>query len=96
MLESLNTFVLSALVLLSGGIACFFIGKWLGLRPMMSLSLAFWHISLGYYHASYVLENGGDAFTYYQKAQFDFVEPTLGTGFIVWLSSFPVSLGFSY
>ena len=96
MFESLNTFVLSALVLLSGGVACLFIGRWIGLRPVLTLSLAFWHIALGCYYAGYVLENGGDAFVYYQRAQFDFVEPTLGTGFLIWLSSFPVSLGLTY
>jgi hypothetical protein len=96
MFESLNTFVLSALVLLSGGVACLFIGRWMDLRPVLTLSLAFWHIALGCYYAGYVLENGGDAFVYYQRAQFDFVEPTLGTGFLIWLSSFPVSLGLTY
>jgi hypothetical protein len=96
MFENLSTSVLSALVLLLGGVSCLMIGRWLGLRPLLTLALTIWHISLGCYYAGYVLENGGDAFTYYLKAQFDYVEPTLGTGFIVWLSSLPVGLGFTY
>ena len=96
MFESLTEFVLSAIVVLSGGIGCLFIGKWLGLRPSLAMALIAWHALLGYSYSAYALESGSDAFIYYQKARFDFVEPTLGTDFIVWLSSFPVSLGFTY
>lgn len=96
MFESLNAFVLSAIIVLSGGIGCLFIGRWLGLRPALVLALVSWHILLGYFYSSYALESGSDAFVYYQKARFDFVQPTLGTDFIVWLSSFPVGLGFTY
>lgn len=88
--------ILSAIILLSGGIACLLLGRWLGLRPTLTVALFAWHVLLGYAYSSYILANGGDAFVYYQKARFDFVEPTLGTDFIVWLSSFPVSLGFTY
>jgi hypothetical protein len=96
MFESLNAFVSSAIIVLSGGIGCLLIGRWLGLRPALALALVAWHTLLGYFYSSYALESGGDAFNYYQKARFDFVEPTFGTDFIVWLSSFPVSLGLGY
>jgi hypothetical protein len=96
MFESLNAFVLSAIVILSGGVACFQIGKRLGIRPAMVAALFAWHMGLGLYYSSYVLQTGGDAFVYYQRARFDYVRPELGTDFVVWLSSFPVSLGFTY
>ena len=96
MFGSLNDFVLSAIVFLVGGISCVFIGKWLKLHLGVVAALIVWHTALGIYYADYVLINGGDAFVYYQKAKFDFIELSLGTDFIVWLTSFPVSLGLSY
>ncbi|HJR82842.1 MAG TPA: hypothetical protein VJ775_02840 [Sphingomicrobium sp.] len=96
MFENLNAFVLSAIIVLSGGIGCLFIGRWLRLGPALALALVGWHTLLGYYYSSFAFESGGDAFNYYQKARFDFVEASFGTDFIVWLSSFPVSLGLGY
>lgn len=92
----MNDFILSAIVVLSGGIACLFVGKWLQLRPLFTIVLFTWHTILAYFFSNYILENGGDALVYYEKARFEFVELSLGTEFIVWLSSIPVSLGFTY
>jgi hypothetical protein len=96
MFESLNEFVLSAIVLLLGGFVAVLVGKWLGRRSPMIILLYFWHSFLGYFFSSYVLTNGGDAWDYYQQARFDYVEPSLGTEFIAWVTSIPVSLGFTY
>jgi hypothetical protein len=51
---------------------------------------------MGYYFSAYVLIHGGDALAYYQRARFALLELKLGTDFIPWLTSFPVSLGFTY
>ena len=55
-----------------------------------------WHTVLGFFYSSYVLTYGGDAWDYYQHARFDYVQPNLGTEFIAWVTSMPVSLGFTY
>ena len=55
-----------------------------------------WHTVLGFFYSSYVLTYGGDAWDYYQHAKFDYVQPNLGTEFIAWITSMPVSLGFTY
>lgn len=96
MFESLNDFVLTAIVLLSGGLLSMFIGRWLGRRSLIVLLLYAWHTVLGYYSSSYMLMSGGDAWGYYQHARFDFVQPNLGTEFISWITSIPVGLGFTY
>lgn len=96
MFESLNEFVLSAITVLSGGIVAVLVGRWLNLRSPMVVLLYAWHTALGYFFSSYVLINGGDAWDYYQHARFDFVQPTLGTEFVTWVTSIPVSLGFTY
>jgi hypothetical protein len=96
MLEALNEGILSAIVFLLGGILAVLVGRWLRLPLLFTTFLYFWHSALGYFYSSYVLENGGDAFVYYQKARFEFVQADLGTDFVVWLTSFPTSLGFTY
>lgn len=96
MFESLNEFVLTVIVLLSGGVICLFTGKLLDLRLGIVAALIGWHTLLAAVYGRYVLLNGGDAFTYYQRARFDFVEPALGTDFVVWITSFPVEFGFAY
>jgi hypothetical protein len=96
MFESLNEFVLSMIVLLAGGVTCLAIGRWLGLRPVIIVLMYAWHTAFGFYYSNYVLVNGGDAFGYYLRARYDFVELGFGTEFIVWLTSIPVSLGLSY
>jgi hypothetical protein len=96
MFESLNELVLSAIVVLSGGVLTVLIGKWLNLRPPMVVLLYAWHTALGYFYSSYVLTYGGDAWDYYQHARFDYVQLNLGTEFIAWITSIPVSIGFTY
>lgn len=96
MSDSLNAFVLSALVLLGGGTLCLLLGRALRLHPALAAALFAWHSILAFFYSSYILQNGGDAFVYYQRARFDFVELSFGTDFIVWLSSIPVSIGFSF
>jgi hypothetical protein len=96
MFESWNEVVLSAIVLLCGGSAAVLVGRWLHLRPLSTILLYSWHSALGYSYSYYILENGGDAFIYYQKARFEFVQADLGTDFVVWLTSFPTTVGFTY
>ena len=96
MFESLNDLVLSVLVLLVGGTLCVLIGKWLQIRAIMTVAIYAWHTLHAYLYSSYILTFGGDAFVYYQKARFDYVQPSLGTEFIVWVTSIPVSMGFTY
>lgn len=96
MFESVNEIVLTAIVMLCGGIVTVLVGRWLRLPAIASALLYLWHSVLGFYFANYVLNNGGDAFAYYQKARFGFVEADLGTDFIVWLTSFPASIGLTY
>ena len=92
----LNDVVLSAIVFVCGAVAGIFVGRWLKLHPGLVAVLIVWHAGFAAYYANYVLLNGGDAFVYYQKARFDFVAPSLGTEFVVWLTSYPVGLGFTY
>lgn len=92
----MSEFVPSAFVFLAGSVACVGLGKWLKLHFGVVVTLIVWHGLLAIYYASYVLQNGGDAFVYFQRARFDFVEPGLGTNFIVWLTSFPVALGLGF
>jgi hypothetical protein len=96
MFESMNEFVLSAVVVLSGGVLTVLVGKWLGCRPAIVVPLYLWHTALGIFYSSYVLTYGGDAWEYYQHARFDYVQPNLGTEFIAWITSVPVGLGFTY
>lgn len=87
---------MNLLVLVGGGVASAIIGRYLGIRPVISLVIYAWHTAFGLYYSNYVLVTGGDAFVYYQRARFDYVDPKPGTDFIVWITSFPVSLGFGY
>lgn len=96
MFEDQTEIVLSGIVLIAGGCLCYAVGKWLRLRPVPVLLLYLWHTALCFYFSNYVLQNGGDAFAYYQKARFDVAEPGIGTDFITWLTSMPVTLGLSY
>lgn len=96
MFESSNELVLSVLVLLSGGVICAVVARWLNLHLILAVAFYSWHSLFGFYYARYVLLNGGDAFAYYIKARFGFVEPGLGTDFVEWLTSFPTSVGITY
>jgi hypothetical protein len=96
MFESLNEFVLSAIVVLSGGVLAVLVGRWLGCRSPIVALLYAWHTALGFFFSSYVLTYGGDAWAYYQHARFDYVQLKLGTEFIAWITSIPVSIGFTY
>ena len=96
MFEGGTELILSLIVLALGGVACVLVGRWLSISAAISAALYAWHALLSYVFSSFVLSDGGDAFVYYMKAKYDFVQADLGTDFIVWLSSFPVSIGFSY
>ncbi len=96
MFESLNELVLSAIVLLASGILCVIVGKRVSVHPLLTAILFVWHTALGTYYSSFVLSHGGDPLEYYMRARFDFVQPTLGTDFIVWITSIPVGFGLPY
>jgi len=96
MFESLNELVLSALVLLAGGVLCLLAAKRLSVHPLLAVALFVWHTILGTYYSSYVLVHGGDPLEYYMRARFDYVGPSLGTDFIVWITSLPVGLGMPF
>lgn len=96
MFESFNELVWSALVLLSGGILCMLVGRRLKVHPLLTAALFAWHTMLGTYYSSYVLVHGGDPLEYYMRARFDYVSPSLGTDFIVWITSIPVGLGLPF
>lgn len=94
--DSLNDFVQSAIVLLSGGLLCGLIGRYLKLGVAPTACLFAWHTLLCIFFAYYVLVNGGDAFAYFMRAKFDHVAFDFGTEYVVWLTSFPVSWGMTY
>lgn len=96
MFDNLNDLVLSATVLAIGGTACLLVGNWLKLHAGLVTALVCWHALLAAFFADYVLVNGGDAFVYYQEARFGLAQLALGTDFVIWLSSFPASLGLGY
>jgi hypothetical protein len=96
MFESVNELVLSAIVVLSGGILTVLVGRWLERPPLIVALLYLWHTGLGLFYSRYVLNYGGDAWGYYQHARFDYVQPNLGSEFIAWISSIPVGMGFTY
>lgn len=96
MFESSIETVLSAIVLVAGGILCVLVGKRLSISPLLTTILFVWHTALGTFYSWYALVYGGDPLEYYMRAQFDYVGPTLGTDFIVWITSLPVSLGFPF
>lgn len=93
---TINQIVLNAFIILAGGVAAVLVGGWLKRNPLVVSLLYVWHTLIGCYYSNYVLVHGGDAFVYYEKARFWSVEPTLGTDFIIWLTSFPASLGLTY
>jgi hypothetical protein len=94
--ESLNELVWSALVLVAGGVLCIAVARRLAVHPLLAGTLFVWHTVLGTSYSAYVLVHGGDPLEYYMRARFDFVEPSLGTDFIVWITSLPVSLGLPF
>jgi hypothetical protein len=94
--ESSNEFVLSAIVLLVGGALCVFVGRRLSVHPLLAAVLFTWHTVLATLYSQYVLTYGGDPLAYYMRARFDFVQPSFGTDFIVWITSIPVSFGFPF
>jgi hypothetical protein len=94
--ESLNNLVLSAIVFLLGGALCTAVGRSIGLKAIPAILLYVWHSAWAVSYSSYILVNGGDAFNYFERARFDFVEPTFGTEFVVWLTSFPASIGLGF
>src|SRR4051812_9219768 len=96
MFESQTEIVLTGIVLIAGGCLSLAVGKWLRLNAVTVLLLYLWHTALSFYFSNYVLQNGGDAFPYYQKAKFDVAEPGIGTDFLTWGTSLPGILGLSY
>ena len=94
--ESLNNLVLSAIVFLLGGALCTAVGRSIGLKAIPAILLYVWHSAWAVWYSSYIQVNGGDAFNYFERARFDFVEPTFGTEFVVWLTSFPASIGLGF
>ena len=70
MFDSSNEFVLSAIVVLLGGVLTLLVGKWLGRPQPVVVLLYLWHTVLGFFYSSYVLIYGGDAWDYYQHARF--------------------------
>jgi hypothetical protein len=94
--DDLNDFVQSAIILITGGILCSLVGRRLGLKGLIVVGLFTWHALFATYYAYYILQNGGDAFSYFQRARFDYVQLDFGTEFVVWLTSFAVSWGATY
>jgi hypothetical protein len=94
--ESANNVAWSAIVLLLGASLCVVSARLIGMRPLTTALLYTWHTGWAIFYGSYVLANGGDAFSYFERARFDFVELSLGTQFIIWLTSFPAGLGLGY
>jgi hypothetical protein len=94
--DNLNDFVQCMIVLIIGGTWCSLLGRRLNLRPSFVLLLFIWHSIFAIYYAYFILRYGGDAFGYYQRARFDYVELDFGTEFVVWITSFPVSWGMTY
>src|SRR4051794_10674391 len=94
--DSLNNFVWSAIVFLLGGALCASIGRPIGVKPIPSTLLYLWHSAWAVSYSSYIMVNGGDAFDYFERARFDFVQPDFGTDFVIWLTSFPASIGLGF
>jgi hypothetical protein len=94
--DDLNDLVQSSIVLIAGGILCALAGRRLGLKVSIGVGLFAWHTLFATYYAYYILQNGGDAFVYFQRARFDHVYLDFGTEFVVWLTSFPVGWGLGY
>jgi hypothetical protein len=96
MFESSKEFVLSAIILLVGGTICLIVGKRLSVHPLLTATLFVWHTILGTLYSWFVITYIGDALGYYWRAQYGYVEPSLGTEFVTWITSFPVSFGFTF
>ncbi len=96
MFEGINDIVLSTVVFLIGGMSAVLLGRWLKLSVGLVAFLVLWHAMFALYYAYFILHSGGDAFGYYQRARFDYIDLDFGTAFVVWLTSFPASLGFSF
>lgn len=94
--ESLNELVLSGIIVLASGAVCVLAGKYLKVHPVLAAVLFAWHTLLATAYNWYVLTEGGDPLNYFVRARFDYVAPSLGTDFIVWITSVPVSLGFPF
>jgi hypothetical protein len=94
--ESMNEIVWSLIVLLLGGSLAVVLGRGIGVRPAMAALLYLWHSWWGAFYAAYILINGGDAFSYFERARFDFVEPWFGTQFVIWITSFATSIGLGF
>ena len=58
MFDSGNQFVLSAIVVLLGGVLAVLIGRWLGRRSPVVVALYAWHTILGFFYSGYVLTYG--------------------------------------
>src|SRR4051795_11645969 len=94
--ESANNVARGAIVLRLGGSIRPMSARLCRMRPLTTALLYMWHTGWAIFYGSYVLANGGDAFSYFERARFDFVEPTFGTQFIIWLTSFPAAIGLGY
>jgi hypothetical protein len=94
--NDLNDFVQSAIILLCGGALCAMVGRRLNLKTSLVVLLFIWHTIFATYYAYYIMVNGGDAFSYFMRAKYDYVRLDFGTEFVVWITSLPVSLGMTY
>lgn len=96
LLQNSTDVIWCATVFVLGGLLCAAVGRSVGLNVVPLSALYAWHSAWALLFSSYILSNGGDSFTYFQRARFDFVEPVFGTDFIVWLTSFPASIGLGF
>ena len=93
--ESANNVAWSAIVLLLGASLCVVSARLIGMRPLTTALLYTWHTGWAIFYGSDVLANGGDAFSYFERARFDFVELSLGTQFIIWLTPSRLAWGWA-
>ena len=94
--ETVNGYVLSAVIMLLGGMVAAMFGNWLSIGRVTSVLLYCWHTVFAVAYYLLILSTGGDAIAYYQRAQIDAVSLKAGTDFVIWFTSFPVDWGFSF
>lgn len=81
--------VISAgLVFLLGGVLAFRLCRSFGVPARRALLLYAWHALFAAVYAAYVLDNGGDALTYYQAGLAGKVEFSLGTSAVSFITVF--------
>lgn len=94
--ESVTGYTLTAFVLVVGACICLLLGRQLAIRPEMTLAIYTWHTICGIVFYLFILSDGGDPLAYFQRAKYEYISLTYGTEFVVWLTSIPVELGFSF